>query len=95
MIESTHVYLGDPMSLIRVTGAVVGVTSRRRCGGYVLEEWWGGAVEVMYRWRLRTRSIGRVIYRSTEFINKKEKPNLRFRVTESWTRALLEISGVC
>lgn len=40
MIESAHVYLGDPMSLIRVTGAVVGVTYRRRCGGYVLEEWW-------------------------------------------------------
>lgn len=54
-----------------------------------------GAVEVMYKWGLRTRSIRRVIYRSTEFINKTEKPNLRFRVAESWTRALQEISGVC
>lgn len=35
-------------------------------------------------WRLYTgggyiQSIGRVIYRSTEFINKTEKPNLRAR----------------
>lgn len=59
-----------------------------------MEEWWGGAVEVIYRWGSRTRSIGRVIYRSTELINKTEKPNLRSRVAEIWTRALQEISGV-
>lgn len=52
-------------------------------------------MEVMYRWGLHTRSIGRVIYRSTEFINKTEKPNLRFRVAERWTRTLQEISRVC
>lgn len=51
-------------------------------------------MEVIYRWGSRTRSIGRVIYRSTELINKTEKPNLRSRVAEIWTRALQEISGV-
>lgn len=47
MIESTHVYLGDPMSLIRVTGAGVGVMYRRRYGSYVLEDCVvGGAVRL-------------------------------------------------
>lgn len=50
------------MSLIRITGAVVGNTYR---------------------------NLGRVIYRTTEFINKKEKPKLRLRVANSWTRALV------